>query len=198
VSERVRLSRLTRGAALTRPFAGSGATTVVMLARGWLRLSDRHVGWRLTFEDGTTSRVYRETVSRAPRRGAPSLLVVAFRLRGVGRSRSLHAAFRAESLLNTPLFAGFPGFRSKLWLTDPDTGVYRGVYEWDGPDQATAYATTLAALLRLVCVPGTVRFVIRPGLTPDAVLRDPSALGPAARDLDERWWRVLAAAPAPP
>jgi hypothetical protein len=24
--------------------------------------------------------------------------------------------FRAESILNTPLFAGFPGFVSKLWL----------------------------------------------------------------------------------
>ena len=54
-------SRLARSAELTRAFAGSAAATVVMLARGWLRLSDRHVGWRLTFEDGTTSRVYRET-----------------------------------------------------------------------------------------------------------------------------------------
>jgi hypothetical protein len=169
-----------------------------MLGRGWLRLSRRHVGWRLTFEDGTTSRVYRETVSLAPRHSAPSLLVVAFRLRGVGRSRALHAAFRGESLLNTPLFAGFPGFRSKLWLTDPDTGMYRGVYEWDGPDEATAYATTLVALLELVCVPGTVRFVVRPGVTPDAVMSDPSLQGPPPGDAGERWWRLRAAAPGAP
>ncbi len=32
--------------------------------------------------------------------------------------------------MHTPLFAGFPGFRSKLWIDDVETGVYRGVYEW--------------------------------------------------------------------
>ena len=39
----------------------------------------------------------------------------------------------AESLLNTPLFVGFPGFVSKLWLAHDEHGVYRGLYEWDGP-----------------------------------------------------------------
>jgi hypothetical protein len=53
------------------------------------------------------------------------VLVVEFRLRAV---RGLgHAAFRWESLLNTPLFAGFPGFVSKLWLANDDLGRYRGL-----------------------------------------------------------------------
>jgi hypothetical protein len=47
-------------------------------------------------------------------------------VRGLG-----HAAFRGESLLNTPLFAGFPGFVSKLWLANDGLGRYRGLYEWD-------------------------------------------------------------------
>jgi hypothetical protein len=52
--------------------------------------------------------------TRAPRDATvgPRVLVVEFRLRAV-RGRG-HAVFRRESLLNTPLFAGFPGFCSKL------------------------------------------------------------------------------------
>jgi FAD binding domain len=53
----------------------------------------------------------------------PCVLVVEFRLRAVRRRG--HAVFRRESLLNTPLFAGFPGFVSKLWLADDERGRYR-------------------------------------------------------------------------
>ena len=60
----------------------------------------------------------------------PPVLVVAFRLRWV-RGRG-HALFRAESLLNTPLFVGFPGFVSKLWLAHDENGAYRGFYQWNG------------------------------------------------------------------
>ena len=54
----------------------------------------------------------------------PCVLVVEFRLQAV-RGRG-HAMFRRESLLNTPLFAGFPGLVSKLWLADDERGRYRG------------------------------------------------------------------------
>src|SRR6266581_2984785 len=68
-----------------------------------------------------------------------------FRLRAV---RGLgHAAFRRESLLNTPLFAGFPGFVSKLWLAHDDLGRYRGLYEWDAPLLAENYARALWRVL---------------------------------------------------
>lgn len=176
-------------------FARSAWHTAVLGARRWLRLSPEHVGLWLHFADGTRGRVYRETVNRGPRHSQPSLLVVAFRLRGVGHSRVAHRLFRAESLLNTPLFAGFPGFRSKLWLTDPVSAIYRGVYEWDGPEQATAYAQTLVKLLALVSVPGSVTFHVEPDVTPQAVLADPSVLGAAPADPAERWWRFE---PAPP
>ncbi len=70
----------------------------------------------MTFADGSTGIVYRETTADLESVADPAVLVVAFALRGVHGRRG-HALFRAESLLNTPLFAGFPGFVSKLWLT---------------------------------------------------------------------------------
>ena len=95
-------------------------------------------------------------------------------MRGLG-----HAAFRRESLLNTPLFAGFPGFVSKLWLADDDLGRYRGLYEWDDPLLAENYARTLWRVLALVSVPGSIHYVVLPGLRRDEVLERPRLLDDA-------------------
>src|SRR5436190_12570183 len=97
------------------------ATTARLLARRRIRMPTDHVGQTLRFADHTSARVYRETTVAGPagadHQGArePCVLVVTFRLRWV-RGRLGHGAFRVESLLNTPLFVGFPGFVSKLWL----------------------------------------------------------------------------------
>src|SRR5690606_8532239 len=110
-------------------------TTGALFARRLVHQPREWVGHRLRFGDGTTAVVYRETVVDRADAVDPAVLVVAFRLRLV-HSRRAHAAFRLESVLNTPLFAGFPGFCSKLWLAQDTHGVYRGLYEWDGPDRA--------------------------------------------------------------
>ncbi|MDQ3886111.1 MAG: YdhR family protein [Actinomycetota bacterium] len=179
-----------------RAFLSSVLATGTMLARGQLRLPGENVGRRLTFEDGTTSRVYRETVRRGVPTREPALLVVQFQLRLVGHSRLLHALFRGESIANTPLFAGFPGFRTKLWATDEQTGIYRGVYEWDGTERARTYATTLSTLLRLVCVRGSVRFHVEPGIQRDEFLRDPRIVGDFEPVQSEQWWRLRTAGAA--
>jgi hypothetical protein len=70
----------------------------------------------------------RQTVVLNAAVDAPAVLVVGFRLRWV--RGWAHTVFRAESLLNTPLFVGFPGFVSKLWLAHDENGVDRGVYQW--------------------------------------------------------------------
>jgi hypothetical protein len=141
---------------------------------------------RLRFADGTSARVYRETVVDRDETRDPCVLVVGFRLRAV-RGWG-HAAFRAESLLNTPLFAGFPGLVSKLWLADDERGRYRGLYEWDDPRQAEAYARALWRVLALVSVPGSIHYVVLPGLRRDELLARPQILAGAAADA-AAWWR---------
>src|SRR4051812_23199032 len=105
------------------------AGTLDLLLRGRLHFPREHVGMRLCFANGTSASVFRETVVDREPTVDPCMLVVEFKLRivrGWG-----HALFRRESLLNTPLFVGFPGFVSKLWMAHDQQGVYRGVYEWD-------------------------------------------------------------------
>jgi len=174
-----------------RALAGCLADTMRLLWQRRMHLPSGRVGIRLRFADGTSARVYRETaVDRDPALD-PCVLVVEFRLRAV-RGRG-HAAFRLESMLNTPLFAGFPGFVSKLWLTHDERGRYRGVYEWDGPWLAENYARTLWRVLALVSVRGSVHYVVLPGLRRDVLLQRPDVLSGAAADASG-WWRLCEAA----
>ena len=173
-----------------RRFAGSAVTVVGLLARHQLRWPRANVGEMLRFEDGTASRVFRETVLDAPT-GEPVVLVVQFRLSLLGRARLPHRMFRAESVANTPLFTGFPGFRSKLWLCDDATGTYRGIYEWDGTERAITYAESLTMLLRPVSEPGTVKYRVLGSARRDEYLAHPeSVTGTLPSSPAETWWRL--------
>ena len=166
-----------------RALAGCFVATARLVTQRRMHLTSQRLGMRLRFADGTSARVFRETVVDRGVTADPCVLVVEFRLRAV-RGRG-HAAFRRESLLNTPLFAGFPGFVSKLWLAHDDLGRYRGLYEWDDPQLAENYARALWRVLALVSVPGSIHYVVLPGLRRDEVLDRPHLLGG-----DEAWWRL--------
>jgi hypothetical protein len=176
--------------AAVRTMAGCVVATARLVWRRRLRLPSRRVGIRLRFADGTSAPVFRETVVERGATVDPSVLVVEFRLRAV-RGRG-HAAFRRESLLNTPLFAGCPGFVSKLWLAGDERGRYRGLYEWDGPRLAENYARALWRVLALVSVPGSIHYVVLPGLRRDELLARPEILDGVAADR-AAWWRLAGA-----
>jgi hypothetical protein len=180
------LDRLTAFRAVARCFASS----LGMLRRREVRLARANVGRTLRFTDGTSAQVYRETIAdRVP--ADPCFLAVRFRLRGI--HGWMHRVFEAESLLNTPLFIGFPGFCSKLWLTHDERDSYRGLYEWDGAPRAERYARSLWRVLALVSAPGSINYQIVPGLRRDDVLADPSRLNLLAGTRDAGgWWRPRA------
>ncbi len=164
-------------------------------AREWMRMATHHrlarpadhVGATLSFRDGTTSRVFRETRVAGATTADPVLLVIRFRLAFLDDLRPLHAGFRRECLIHTPLFAGFRGFRSKLWLEDEDTRIYRGVYQWDGAKDAATYAARMVGLLAPFSNRGTAQSQLVPGLTRSDYLLDPDVTTGGASD---GWWRL--------
>lgn len=174
-----------RGKGVVRAMGASIAQTARLLAAGRLSSPAGHVGRRLRFADGTEALVFRETLLAA-RTADPCILVVRFKLRLLGRARAGHAAFRRECVLHLPMFAGFEGFRSKLWLWCPAACEYRGLYEWDGPKRARDYAERLSKVLRAVSRSGSVAFHVLPGMTrEDALAGNVSAEPPDPCP----WWR---------
>jgi hypothetical protein len=159
----------------------------VLVAERRIRQPDANVGRRIAFADRTSGDVYRETVIEGASPAKPAVLVVCFRLRRVHRGWA-HALFRLESELNTVLFAGFPGFVSKLWLRHDEHGVYRGFYQWDDPALAVAYVRALWWVLALVSERASIHYVVLPGLDRDEVLADPS-LSDAVSAAPAAWWR---------
>ena len=174
----------------TAALARCAVTTVGLLASGRLDQPRGNVGRDLHFADGTTTTVYRETVAADIAPADPAALIVGFRLRHV-RQQWGHAAFRTESLLNTILFAGFPGFVSKLWCAHDENHLYRGVYDWDGPDRADRYARALWQVLALVSEPDSIHHVVVPGVRRDDVLAEPGAV--PTDEQPDQWWRPLVA-----
>lgn len=180
--------RLPLATALPRLAACAGRTAG-LLARGRVHLPTAWKGRRLRFADGSSAYVYRETTLDQPPPSDPCVLVVEFRLRlvrGWG-----HRLFRAESLLNTPLFVGFPGFVSKLWLAADEHGRYRGFYEWDGPDRARSYVLALWWALAVVSDTRSIRYQVLPGLRREEVLADPRRIDTSVSEDTGQWWRPL-------
>ena len=166
-------------------------TARLMLGRR-VHLPTERVGLEVSFANGTSARVYRETIVEGVEPAATCALVVEFKLRFV-RGRG-HDVFRWESLLNTPLFVGFPGFVSKLWLTHDEKGFYRGIYDWDGPERAEHYARSLWRVLQLGCEPPSIHYVVLPGVRRDELLAGRNLIDASVPGTPMAWWRPVAEA----
>lgn len=160
--------------------------TIRLLAHNKIHQPPGNLHRRISFADGTVARVYRETVVDVESVVEPVTLIVGFRLRGVGGNKIAHTVFRLESLLNTPLFVGFKGFVSKLWMAHDNNNLYRGVYDWDGYDNADAYARALWWPLMVVSERASIKYQIIPGVGRDSMLADPDVSPDGGQ-----WWRPV-------
>jgi hypothetical protein len=179
------------GGSVVPALVRSAAVTSRLLAARRIVLPRANVGGRLQFGDGGVSVIYLETALRNAPTTEPAMLVMAFQLRLIGRQPLAHKLFQLASVVSTPSFAGFPGFRSKLFVADPATGTYRGVYEFDSAVHAERYAATLSRLLGLVSVPGSVQYHIVPVLRRDTLLRDPNRAGEVDPSGADAWWHPV-------
>lgn len=183
------LPRATAALAVARCFV----RTVRLLTQRKIHLPRENVGLHLSFADGTSGRVFRETILEHEPPEDPCLLVVQFKLRLL-RGR-WNALFLWECILNTPLFAGFPGFVSKLWMDRDEQDRYRGFYEWNDATGAEFYARSLWRVLELVCPRHAIQYRVIPGLRREDVLCDAQVLDAVDPEASRAWWRVIAARP---
>jgi hypothetical protein len=145
----------------------------VLVAGGALRLRRQRLGHSYRFFDGRLYRVFRETVTPL---GAEQRTVVevGFRLRLIGSAAAPHWLFQRLCILTTPFWSGFEGFGTKLWMVEPRTRDYAGIYEWGPVATAQRYLDVLLPVLRVVSVPGSVNCQLHPGAELEGFLRERS------------------------
>ena len=157
---RGRLDVATRGGLLVA-VVRCATRTVVLLARRQLHIDRSSNGATVAIADGRAFTVFRDTSCDVDWAEDEVRLLVWFHLRGTSpTSRRRAWAFERESILNTLLYAGFAGYRRKLWMVDRSTGDYAGLYAWCGRAAAEAYARYITAVLRPLSVRGSVGFTI--------------------------------------
>jgi hypothetical protein len=132
-----------------RTFTGLGL-------RHSLRLEHSRLGARFDLGSRGQFALFRETIRTDGIDAAPVVLVVGFRLRWIGSFPPAHWVFQRCCILTTPFWSGFPGFRVKLWLVDPTTNDYLGIYDWDGHDSAQTYVDALVRVLKPLSETGSV------------------------------------------
>ncbi len=157
--------------------------TMQFKLKGELRQPQDFVGRTFTNPDGQRFVIFKQTIlTPAGRPDEPAEAIFRVRFR-VERLYKNWAGWLMA--LKSPMFVGFPGFRSKLWMVDEAACDYQGVYEWTSLADARAYATSESmALMKQLAIPGGVSYEIYPHgrlvCTADTV----SILGEAEKELE--------------
>lgn len=144
--------------------AGTSCRHFLRLAAGGAlhRISGR-LGRAYWVDDGGTYQIFRETISDAAPPADPTVLVVGFRLKVIRSLALPHWLFQRGCLLTTPFWSGFPGFAVKLWMVDPETKNYLGIYDWRGEANAQRYVDALVCVLKPLSIEGSVWYRLLPG-----------------------------------
>lgn len=112
------------------------------------------LGSMYSVKDGQYS-IFRET-HKASSQGEIVILVIGFRLKLIRSVRLMHWVFQRVCIITTPFWGGLPGFKTKLWMVDPKTKNYLGIYDWRGKSAASAYIKFLLPILNFFSVHGSV------------------------------------------
>jgi hypothetical protein len=147
---------------IVRLAAWSAGRFIPLAVSRSLRLRRNRLDRAYHIDQGGTYAVFRETVSDVYPPSRPVVLVVGFRLRLIRDWALPHWLFQRACILTTPFWSGFRGFRIKLWMVDPITKNYLGIYDWEKMDQARTYLAALTRVLRPLSTPWSVFATVYP------------------------------------
>ncbi|HUY76446.1 MAG TPA: hypothetical protein VMV29_06720 [Ktedonobacterales bacterium] len=135
-----------------------------------LHLRRNRLGGLYCSERNGQYRVFRETVNTQQLVTNPVVIVVGFRLRWIHANPVFHWVFQRLCILTTPFWSGLRGFHIKLWMVNPDSKEYLGLYEWAGAQNARRYVEALVPILHAVSTPNSVWYDLYPDMSLSAYL----------------------------
>ncbi len=139
----------------------SALKTIGYALSGRLHFPPDRVGECLQMDDGRSFVIFRHAiVDPLPAQPEHPMAIFIVRFHLAGMSARSNKTF---SLLPIPFFVGLPGFRSKLWMLDKNSGDFQGNYEWDTIQDAENYARSFAMkFMTHRSLPGSLSFQIKP------------------------------------
>ncbi len=125
-------------------------------AAAGLQLRKHRLGQQFDIENAGRFSIFRETIQTKPLDAEPVVLVIGFRLKLIKSITVLHWLFQRLCIITTPFWAGLSGFRTKLWMVNPTTQDYMGIYEWRGVDNAQGYIHFLVPILQIFAIHSSI------------------------------------------
>lgn len=115
---------------------------IICLLNGWIHLlshkvkfSKELIGKTINMPDGHTYTVFRHMYkSNSDTKANGSILMINFKFR-----KFSYRVNKILSLIPIPLIAGFPGFYDKVWMYDPISGFWYGLYQWENDSTIEDY-----------------------------------------------------------
>ena len=126
-----------------------------------LHFTKGRIGELITMDDGQEYIVFRQVIvdpKREQMKKPGAMLRIRFNFAHGSPKQN-----KRLSLIPIPFIAGLPGFRSKTWALQKETGGFQGIYEWDTIQDAENYKRSFAIkLMSKRAVPGSITFQIIP------------------------------------
>jgi hypothetical protein len=128
---------------------------------GRIHFPINRIGQKIVLDDGLEWVIFREVIidpSSEQTKEPGAIFRARFHIKGMSHVQNVRF-----SRLLIPFFAGLPGFRSKLWLYNAETGDSSGYYQWDTVQDAEKYKNSFAAqFMTGRSEAGSVSFTITP------------------------------------
>ena len=119
--------------------------TLGLVLTGRIGFPKTLAGRMVTRRDGKRFVIFRQAVAApGPAPEGEKAAVLCFRFRFAAGTPALN---RRLSLIPIPLIVGYPGFRTKIWSLNDETGAFIGLYEWDSMADLEGYLGSLAIRL---------------------------------------------------
>ncbi|MBE9511078.1 MAG: hypothetical protein IMY71_09385 [Bacteroidetes bacterium] len=132
-----------------------GISLVRLLLRR-LRYSKQYLGNTVKMEDGREFTIFRHiTAYPLIESEAATVFIVSFKF-----ARLSHKANKIVSLIPMLLITGFPGFDTKMYVVNNETGYWQGMYQWKSKQALEEYKKSFVfKMMNKRAIKRTVRYI---------------------------------------